>query len=121
MKINLKEISIKDVSKDYFNDNEDGVVGYSRKLNIRPKYQREFVYKDKQRDAVIETIRKNFGVNNFTAGVITSASDNGTAESMAVGMGLQNLTLTDLQRLKDPYGRQALSWMQDIGTLWGLT
>jgi hypothetical protein len=63
MKINLKEISIKDVSKDYFNDNEDGVVGYSRKLNIRPKYQREFVYKDKQRDSVIETIKKNFPLN----------------------------------------------------------
>jgi uncharacterized protein with ParB-like and HNH nuclease domain len=38
-------------------------VGYNGKLNIRPKYQREFVYKDKQRDAVIETVRKSFPLN----------------------------------------------------------
>jgi len=63
MKIELKEIAIREVSKDYFNDNEEGVVGYSGKLNIRPKYQREFVYKDKQRDAVIETVNKNFPLN----------------------------------------------------------
>ena len=63
MKIELKEISIREVSNGYFNDNEEGVVGYGGKLNIRPKYQREFVYKDKQRDSVIETIRKNFPLN----------------------------------------------------------
>jgi len=63
MKIELKEISIKEVSEEYVNDDEEGVVGFKGKLNIRPKYQREFVYKDKQRDAVIETIRKNFPLN----------------------------------------------------------
>jgi len=63
MKIKLKEISIKEVSDGYVNDDEEGVVGFGGKLNIRPKYQREFVYKDKQRDAVIETVRKNFPLN----------------------------------------------------------
>lgn len=63
MKIELKEISIREVSAGYINDNEEGVVGYGGKLNIRPKYQREFVYKDKQRDAVIETVKKNFPLN----------------------------------------------------------
>jgi len=63
MKIELKEITIKEISEGYKNDEEEGVVGFKRKLNIRPKYQREFVYKDKQRDAVIETIRKNFPLN----------------------------------------------------------
>lgn len=63
MKIELKEITIREVSNGYFNDNEEGVVGYGGKLNIRPKYQREFVYKDKQRDAVIETVNKNFPLN----------------------------------------------------------
>ena len=63
MKIELKEITIREVSNGYFNDNEEGVVGYSGKLNIRPKYQREFVYKDKQRDSVIETVQKNFPLN----------------------------------------------------------
>jgi len=63
MEIELKEIPIKDVVKEYLNDDEEGVVGYDGKLNIRPKYQREFIYKDKQRDAVIETITKNFPLN----------------------------------------------------------
>src|SRR5574344_2390707 len=63
MKIELKEILIKDVVENYVNNNEEGVVGYDGKLNIRPKYQREFVYKDKQRDSVLETVRKNFPLN----------------------------------------------------------
>lgn len=63
MKIELKEIPIKDVVEGYLNDDEEGVVGYKGKLNIRPKYQREFIYKDKQKFAVIETIRKDFPLN----------------------------------------------------------
>jgi len=51
------------VSNWYKNDNEEWVVWYGEKLNIRPKYQREFVYKDKQRDSVIETVRNNFPLN----------------------------------------------------------
>jgi len=63
MKIELRQISIKEVTEGYKNDDEEGVIGYNGKLNIRPKYQREFVYKDKQRNAVIETIRKDFPLN----------------------------------------------------------
>jgi hypothetical protein len=63
MKIELHEISIRDIVKGYVDNQEEGVLGYDKKLNIRPKYQREFVYKDKQRDAVIETIQKNFPLN----------------------------------------------------------
>jgi len=63
MKIELKEITIREVANGYINNNEEGVVGFGGKLNIRPKYQREFVYKDKQRDAVIETLKKDFPLN----------------------------------------------------------
>jgi len=63
MKIELKQILIRDVIENYKNDDEEGVVGFKGNLNIRPKYQREFVYKDKQRNAVIETIRKDFPLN----------------------------------------------------------
>ena len=42
---------------------EEGVFGWGGKLNIRPKYQREFVYNDKQRDAVITTINNGFPLN----------------------------------------------------------
>lgn len=63
MKIELKHIKIADLVKGYQNKNEDGVVGYDGKLDIRPKYQREFVYKEGQRNEVINTIRKGFPLN----------------------------------------------------------
>lgn len=63
MKIQLKEITIREVSSWYVNNDEEWVVWLGGKLNIRPKYQREFVYKDKQRDSVIETVTKNFPLN----------------------------------------------------------
>ena len=63
MKIQLKEITVRELTNGYEDKAEDGVVGYDGKLDIRPPYQREFIYKDKQRDAVINTITKNFPLN----------------------------------------------------------
>ena len=63
MKVELHKIPIKDVVKDYKDSAEEGVTAYGGKLDIRPKYQREFVYKDKQRDEVIETVKKKFPLN----------------------------------------------------------
>lgn len=63
MKIELKEITVKELTDGYQDNAENGVVGYSGKLDIRPPYQREFIYKDKQREAVIDTITKDFPLN----------------------------------------------------------
>lgn len=63
MKIELKEITVKELTEGYTDNSEDGVVGYGGRLDIRPPYQREFIYKDKQRDAVIDTVRKDFPLN----------------------------------------------------------
>jgi len=63
MKIELHEIPIRDVVKNYVDNAEEGVMGYSGKLNIRPKYQREFIYDVKKRNAVIDTIQKGFPLN----------------------------------------------------------
>ncbi len=63
MKIELHRISIRDVVAGYEDSAEEGVIAYDGKLDIRPKYQREFVYTGKQRDAVIETIKKDFPLN----------------------------------------------------------
>jgi hypothetical protein len=63
MNIELKEITIQELSDGFQDNNENGVVGFGGKLDIRPPYQREFIYKDKQRDAVINTITKNFPLN----------------------------------------------------------
>lgn len=63
MKIELKEITVKELTDGYVDNSEAGVVGFGGKLDIRPPYQREFIYKDKQRDAVIDTVRKDFPLN----------------------------------------------------------
>ena len=63
MKIELKEIKVKDLFDSYKDKAEAGVVGYGGKLDIRPPFQREFIYKDKQRDAVIDTVRKDYPLN----------------------------------------------------------
>ncbi len=76
MKIELNRITIRVLSEGYKNSNEEGVVAYNGKLDVRPKYQREFVYKDEQRDAVINTIRRNFPLNIM----YWVKKDNGTYE-----------------------------------------
>ena len=65
MKIELNQISIRALTEGYINDEEEGVYGYDGKLSIRPIYQREFIYNDKQRNAVINTVRKGFPLNTI--------------------------------------------------------
>lgn len=63
MNIELHRIPILEVVKNYQDSAEEGVVGYGGKLDIRPKYQREFVYGPDKRNAVIETIKQDFPLN----------------------------------------------------------
>lgn len=63
MKIELKKITVRELTNGFKDNDENGVVGYGGKLDIRPPYQREFIYKDKQRDAVIDTVTKEFPLN----------------------------------------------------------
>lgn len=72
MKIELQEISIQDIVKHskhldecqgYKDKEEEGVYGMEGRLSIRPIYQREFIYKDKQRNDVIHSIRNDFPLN----------------------------------------------------------
>lgn len=70
MKINLKPILVKEVIKNYKDSAEEGVVGYGGKLNIRPAYQREFVYKDEQRNEVIRTVMRGYPSTAFPLNVM---------------------------------------------------
>ena len=63
MNIELKEITVKELTKNYQDNAENGVVGLDGKLDIRPPYQREFVYGEKERQAVIDTLTKDFPLN----------------------------------------------------------
>ena len=63
MKIELKKITVRELVDGYQDDGEGGVSGYGGKLDIRPAYQREFIYKEKQRAAVVDTITKDYPLN----------------------------------------------------------
>jgi hypothetical protein len=76
MEIELKKITVSDLYKDFEDDAEGGVRGYSGKLDIRPPYQREFVYDTKERDKVIETLTQDFPLNVM----YWSVRDDGTYE-----------------------------------------
>jgi hypothetical protein len=101
MKIELHEILIKDIVDGYVDNQEEGVYGYGGKLNIRPKYQREFVYRDKQRDAVIDTVRKNFPLN------VMYWVKNGDTYEVLDG---QQRTISICQYVSDRYSIKDIYW-----------
>lgn len=63
MRIELQEITVRELTDGYADKAEEGVTGYGGRLDIRPPYQREFIYKDAQREAVITTVRRGFPLN----------------------------------------------------------
>lgn len=65
MNIHLQGILVRDLIDGYEDKAEEGVRGYAGRLNIRPAFQREFVYDDKKRTEVIKTVRKGFPLNTM--------------------------------------------------------
>lgn len=63
MNIELHTITIGELAKGYVDNGVGGVKAYDGKLDVRPPYQREFIYKDKQRDAVVDTVLKGYPLN----------------------------------------------------------
>ena len=63
MEIKELKVTIGEVYEGYFNDAEEGVTALDDNLDIRPKYQREFVYDDKKRNEVIRTVMKGLPLN----------------------------------------------------------
>lgn len=63
MEIRLEEKTVREIDNGYLDSAENGVVAFGGKLNVRPPFQREFVYSGKQREAVIDTIQKDFPLN----------------------------------------------------------
>ena len=63
MQIELQKITVRELTNAYEDNEEQGVRGYGGKLDIRPPYQREFIYDEKKRAAVITTIKKGFPLN----------------------------------------------------------
>lgn len=63
MNIRLVHITVRELCDGYANHEEEGVFAYGGLLNVRPPYQREFVYDDKKKHAVIDTVSRGFPLN----------------------------------------------------------
>ena len=63
MNITQISVTVGELTAKYVDNEQQGVRGYGGKLNIRPPYQREFIYKDKQREDVLQTVLKGFPLN----------------------------------------------------------
>jgi hypothetical protein len=66
-------------------------------------------------------LRKAFSINSFILGVINAANDEDTSAASQIPLGLQNLTIADLQTLKTPWGRVYMGIAQSVGSMWGIS
>ena len=76
MKTSQPDIRIGDLVNGYQDSGEKGVVAFGGKLNIRPAYQRAFVYNPDDRDRVMVSIYNNMPLNSMYWAV----NPNGTFE-----------------------------------------
>ena len=76
MRIEPHTIRLAELFEGYRNDGENGAVAYGGRLICRPPYQREFVYKPKQQEEVVNTILKGFPLNS----IYWIVNDDGTFE-----------------------------------------
>jgi len=63
MTIRQIEVTVGEITQGYVNNDEMGVRGYNGQLDIRPPYQREFIYNEKEQQAVIATVLKGYPLN----------------------------------------------------------
>ena len=63
MTIKQLEVTVGEITSGYIDNEEKGVRGYGGLLDIRPPYQREFIYNEKEQRAVINTVLKGYPLN----------------------------------------------------------
>lgn len=63
MTIKQINVTVGEITQGYVNNDEQGVRGYDGLLDIRPPYQREFIYNDKEQQAVINTVLHGYPLN----------------------------------------------------------
>lgn len=63
MTIKQIEVTVGEITRGYMNNDEQGVRGYDGLLDIRPPYQREFIYSEKEQQAVITTVLRGYPLN----------------------------------------------------------
>lgn len=102
MNITPIEVTVAELAAGYEDKGVGGVVAYGGKLDVRPEYQREFVYKDAQRDAVIDTVMKGYPLNTM----YWASCDDGRYEVIDG----QQRTISVCQYVTDKFACNLRSW-----------
>ncbi len=63
MDIELRTVTVRELVEGDADRQDEGVVGLGGRLDIRPPYQREFIYDDAQQQAVIDTVMNGYPLN----------------------------------------------------------
>lgn len=63
MTIKEIQVTVGEITRGYTNNDEQGVRGYDGRLDIRPPYQREFIYNEREQQAVITTVLQGYPLN----------------------------------------------------------
>ena len=66
MKIDRIQVTVKELIDGYTEKGADGIEGvaaYGGRLDVRPPYQREYIYGTKDRDEVLRSVMKGFPIN----------------------------------------------------------
>ena len=61
----LQGVTVAHLVDKYHDAGEGGVTGYGGNLDIRPPFQREFIYEEEQQMAVIRSIQKGYPLNSM--------------------------------------------------------
>lgn len=100
-----------------YNLGTDNLVNYAPDLEGAP-----VVKGSEPPQQMFAYLRTKWNILGFVSGVIQSANDEGTGESMVVQEAAKNFTLSDLQNLKTPWGRTYLGLAQMYGpSTWGIS
>jgi len=77
---------------------------------------------DQAGQTYFSTLRDKWNVLKFVSGTIQWGGDQGTQTSLVVPEAAKMFTLSDLQNLKTPWGRNYLAIAQKYGpSVWGIT
>jgi len=65
MKIEIPVVTIRELVSKYKDSGQNGVVAFAGKLNVRPAYQREFVYEPEDRNRVNQSVYNGLPLNSM--------------------------------------------------------
>ena len=90
MKVTPIQVSVRELTRDYQVDTSTNqVTGYGGALDIRPKYQRNFVYKPHQQEAVIDTVIHEMPLSIMYWAVTATDPDTGEPSAFEILDGQQ--------------------------------